>query len=111
MMMMLIMILNSYPLLSSVLPCSRKKERKTPTPIHSLLMIIDDDYDSGPGFLFLSILQHPNSRVSFSAIVCGFLNCSMILVFCLVPFDAPGQEDDAVTAKHSNVCMYVCMCL
>jgi hypothetical protein len=24
-----------------------------------------------------------------------------------VPFDAPDQEDDAVTAKHSNVCMYV----
>jgi len=52
MMMMLMMILSSYPLLSSVLPCSRKKERKTPTPIHSLLMIIDDDYDSGPRFSF-----------------------------------------------------------
>jgi hypothetical protein len=40
------------PLLSSFLPCSRKKERKTPTPVHCLLMIIDDDYDSGPGFSF-----------------------------------------------------------
>jgi hypothetical protein len=74
-------------------------------------MIIDDDYDSGPRFSFFQFYNIQTTAVHlFSAIVCGFLNCSIILVLCLVPFDAPDQEDDAVTAKHSNVCMYVCAC-
>jgi hypothetical protein len=35
MMMMLMIIFSSYPLLSSVLPCSRKKERKKDPNTHS----------------------------------------------------------------------------
>lgn len=108
-MMMLMMILNSYPLLSSVLPCSRKKERKTPTPIHSLLIIIDDDYDSGPGFSFFQFYNIQTTAVYLflllfvvSWIVRWFLSSVSCLLMLLIRRRMRLLQNTAI-----YVCMYV----
>lgn len=112
MMMMLMMILNSYPLLSSVLPCSRKKERKTPTPIHSLLMIIDDEYDSGPGFSFFQFYNIQTTAVYpflllfvVSWIVRWLLSSVSCLLMLLIRRIMRLLQNTAM-----YVCMYICAC-
>ncbi len=91
----------------SFLAVERKKERKTPKPIHSLLMIIDDDYDSGPGFSFFQFYNIQTTAVYLflllfvvSWIVRWFLSSVSCLLMLLIR---------RRMRLPQNTAMYVCM--